>query len=209
MNTVDKKKIWLRWNLKIHLYIGLFILFFIWLFGSSGLLLNHHWEFANFWEDREEQSSSRVIEIGRNKEPYVLAHEITSKLNLNGSIRNITFSNDSLGLNFIVLKPGTRYDVQAMLDDGEIVVKEMKFNLWGILRALHVLRNPSREEMGEQQQTILSSIWGVTIDVLSVSLIVLCLGGWIMWLRVPGRRFILGLISLTCGFILCICYILL
>lgn len=209
MNTVAKKKKWLRWNLKVHLYIGLFILFFIWLFGFSGLLLNHHWEFANFWEERKEQSSSWVIEIVRNKEPYVLAHDIAHKLNLNGSVGNITFSNDSLGLNFIVSKPGTRYDFQAMLDDGKIVVKELKFNKWGILRALHVLRNPSLEERADNHQTIMASIWGVSVDILSVSLIALCLGGWIMWLKVRGRKFILGLISLSCGFVLCIWYILL
>jgi len=30
-----------RWNRKLHFYTGLFLLFFLWLFAFSGLLLNH------------------------------------------------------------------------------------------------------------------------------------------------------------------------
>ena len=40
----------IKWSRKIHIYIGLCLLLFIMLFGFSGLLLNHHWEFASFWE---------------------------------------------------------------------------------------------------------------------------------------------------------------
>ena len=31
MDTAKQKKGLLKWNLKIHIYIGLFLLFFIWL----------------------------------------------------------------------------------------------------------------------------------------------------------------------------------
>ena len=43
----------LVWNRRVHYYLGLFLLFFIWLFAFTGLLLNHpRWQFAQFWPNR-------------------------------------------------------------------------------------------------------------------------------------------------------------
>jgi len=53
-----------RWNRKLHFYVGLFLLFFIWLFAFSGLLLNHPtWTFAEFWTHREETNYERDIAV--------------------------------------------------------------------------------------------------------------------------------------------------
>jgi len=194
----------LKWNLKIHIYIGLYLLFFIWLFGFSGLLLNHHWEFANFWEERKEISFEKAITISREREQYILVHEIMDKIDLNGSIGNLKFSNDSIFFNFIISKPGTRYDIQANLNDGNILIKEMKFNKWGIMRALHVMRNPTPKEQGDRYQSALASLWSISMDIVSVSLILLCFGGWYLWIKAPRKRFYLGLISIAGGLILCI-----
>jgi hypothetical protein len=204
-----QKKGWLKWNLKIHIYIGLYLLFFIWLFGFSGLLLNHHWQFANFGEERKEISYEKTIQISKEREQYQLVNEIMNKINLNGSISNVRFSDDSILLNFIISKPGTRYDIRANLNDGNIMISEMKFNKWGIMRALHVLRNPTLKEQGDRYQTALVSIWGFSMDIVSVSLILLCFGGWYLWIKAPRKRFYLGLISIAGGFILCICFLLL
>ena len=209
MDMTKQKKGLLKWNLKIHIYIGLFLLFFIWLFGFSGLLLNHHWEFANFWEERKEISYDKMIQISEEREQFVLVNEIKNKLNLNGSISNLSFSNDSILLNFIISKPGTRYDIKANLDDGNIFISEMKFNKWGVMRALHTLRNPTSKEKGVKYQAAMASIWGISIDIISVSLIVLCLGGWILLLQVSGKRFYPGLISVLSGITLCILFLLL
>jgi hypothetical protein len=209
MDMTKQKKGLLKWNLKIHIYIGLFLLFFIWLFGFSGLLLNHHWEFASFWEERNEISYEETIHISEEREQFALVNEIKEKLNLNGSISNISISNDSILLNFIISKPGTRYDIKANLDDGAISISEMKFNGWGIMRALHTVRNPTTKEEGDRYQAIMASIWGVSLDIVSISLIVLCLGGLFAWLQVRGKRFYLGLISVLSGIALCIFFLLL
>lgn len=50
------------WNRKIHYYLGLYLLFFIWLFAFSGLLLNNSgWKFFEFWEKRKESALERAI----------------------------------------------------------------------------------------------------------------------------------------------------
>src|SRR5438552_16365501 len=60
-----------RWNRKLHLYVGLFLLFFIWLFAFSGLLLNHPTRtFAEFWTNRKETNYER--------DSTVPSHDVTA-----------------------------------------------------------------------------------------------------------------------------------
>lgn len=208
MNITKQKENLIKWNRKIHIYLGLYFLFFTWLFGFSGLLLNHHWEFAKFWENRKEIKYHKTIQISTERERFALVYEITNKINLNGSVINPRFSNDSILLNFVIAKPGTRYDLQANLNDGKIMITEVKFNTWGIMRALHAVRNPTLKEQSERYHTVIASIWSISIDIMSVSFIVICLGGWYMYLQVARRRFYLGLVSIVSGFILCIYFLL-
>jgi hypothetical protein len=198
----------IKWSRKIHIYLGLCLLLFIMLFGFSGLLLNHHWDFASFWENRKEIKYDKTISISDEREQEALVHEIADKIGLRGSIINPRFSEDSVLLNFIVTKPGTRYDVQADLNEGKVLITEAKFNQWGTMRNLHTIRNPSLSERDNRYQSALSSVWSISIDVLSIGLIVICLGGWILWLKVERKRFYLGFISLAAGFILCIYFLL-
>ena len=207
MDIAKQKKSLTKWNQKIHMYLGLCLLFFIWLFGLSGLLLNHQWEFASFWENRKEIKYHKTIQISTEREQFPLVHEIKSKLNLDGSVNNPRFSNDSVLLSFIIAKPGTRYDVQANLNNGKIKITETKFNKWGIIRALHTSRNPTLKERSERYQTVIASIWSISLDIISVGLMIICLGGWYIYLQVPKKRFYLGLISITSGFVLCICFL--
>jgi len=204
MEINRQKKNLVKWNQKIHIYLGLFLLLFIWLFGISGLLLNHHWEFANSWEKRKVISYDKTIEISQEREKHTLVHEIMNKLNLNGSIVNLRYSTDSIYLNFIAVQPGIRYEIQAGLNDGKIMIKETRLDQWEIMRSLHKLRNPTHNEQGEQYQPVVAFIWSFSMDIVSAGLIIICLGGWYMWLQVGRKRFYLGLISITGGFILCI-----
>lgn len=204
-----EKKILIKWNRKIHIYLGLYLLFFMWLFGFSGLLLNHHWEFANFWENRIETGYDKTIQISEERDQEALVHEIMNKLNLNGSLNNMIFSTDSVFFNFVISKPGTRYVVKANLNNGKIMITETKLNNWGIMRILHTSRNPSSKEQSERYPSIIASIWSISLDIVSVGLIVMCLGGWYVWMQAQRKRFYLGLVSITGGFILCVYLLLL
>ena len=203
-----RKRILIKWNRKIHIYLGLFLLLFIWLFGFSGLLLNHHWAFANSWEKRKVMSYDKTIDISKERDKHILVHEIMGKLKLNGSIYNLRYSSDSTHLNFIAAKPAMRYEMKAGLNDGKILIKETQLDQWEVMRSLHKLRNPTQKEAGERYQPLLAFIWSLSIDMVSIGLIVICLGGWYLWLEASKKRFYLGLISIAAGFILSI-YILL
>src|SRR5262245_57781806 len=50
------------WNRKLHYYAGLYLLLFLWLFAFTGLLLNHSWQFAEFWPQRKQSTVERVVQ---------------------------------------------------------------------------------------------------------------------------------------------------
>jgi hypothetical protein len=52
--------VFLVWNRRLHYYLGLYLLFFSWLFAFTGLLLNHpRWQFAQFWPNRAQSTTER------------------------------------------------------------------------------------------------------------------------------------------------------
>lgn len=51
-----------RWNRRLHYFAGLFLMFFLWLFAVTGLILNHPtWSFAESWTKRTDANSERAI----------------------------------------------------------------------------------------------------------------------------------------------------
>src|SRR5215470_16879814 len=76
-----------RWNRKLHFYAGLFLLFFVWLFAFSGLVLNHpSWRFTEFWSNRVQSSYERDMVVPGPGGDLSQAHEIMRQLGMAGEI---------------------------------------------------------------------------------------------------------------------------
>jgi len=74
-----------RWNRKIHHYLGLYLLFFIWLFALSGLLLNNSgWKFFEFWEKRKESAQEHTITTPSVGSDLAQANALMRQLGLRG-----------------------------------------------------------------------------------------------------------------------------
>src|SRR5512140_814380 len=87
-----------RWNRKLHFYAGLFLLFFLWLYAFSGLLLNHpSWSFAESWNNRQETNYVREITaLGPEvKGDLGQAREILRQLGIEGEILWTTTRTDA------------------------------------------------------------------------------------------------------------------
>src|SRR5262245_27884711 len=78
-----------RWNRKLHFYAGLFLLFFVWLFAFSGLVLNHpSWRFTEFWTNRAQSKYERdlVVPGPEAKGDLAQARAIMGQLGIVGEI---------------------------------------------------------------------------------------------------------------------------
>src|SRR5512141_3008159 len=75
------------WNRRLHYYLGLYLLFFVWLFALTGLLLNHsQWKFAEFWDSRRQTSDERNIVAPAAAGDLAQARDLMRQLGIRGEI---------------------------------------------------------------------------------------------------------------------------
>jgi uncharacterized protein len=195
------------WNRRIHFYVGLCLLFFIWLFSISGLLLNHpEWEFARFWENREIFSSEVTITRPSAIEDLAIAQHLMTQLGVVGEINEIrrTADEDRFGLQ--VVRPGRIFSVDANFRTATATVEQIDLNAWGVLDALHKFTGVRMNDPTRQRDWVLTKLWSFAMDAVGLGLIVLVLSGLYLWYRLPKKRMpgllALGLGTAACGFFL-------
>src|SRR5256885_6637709 len=97
------------WNRKLHFYFGLFLIFFLWLFASSALLLNHPtWTFHEHWKNRKQTNYERPIKppAPNASGDLAQAQDIMKQLGIKGDILWTTIRIDPGLLDFQVRRPG-------------------------------------------------------------------------------------------------------
>lgn len=187
------------WNQKLHMSVGLFLLLFIWLFFLSGLLLNHSkWEFASFWEEREEKEEKYEINIPISADSATAITGIMEQLQTEGEVSNVNVSANTL--DFRASKPGRIKDITVDLKTQNATVKEIKFNTWGIIRTLHTFNGMDSNAPQTKPNWIITHIWRFTMDVVAIGLIFICISSWYRWYK-TSKNFTLGLLIFFAGVI--------
>ena len=122
------------WNRKLHFYIGLLLLFFLWLFALTGLLLNHpNWTFAEFWPNRKQTDVVREIQSPPPGDDLVQARDIMRQLGIEGEIEWTTTRSDPTRFEFQAVRPGHAYQIRADLRQNRVTLhrdREWEFFLF-------------------------------------------------------------------------------
>jgi hypothetical protein len=193
------------WNRKIHYFLGLYFLFFVWLFAFSGLLLNHmDWKAFEFWENRKESKDERNITSPPAGNDLAQAHDILRQLGLEGEVDWTSSRGDDNRLDFRVTRPGHVIDIKADFEQGKARIKRIDYNAWGLMRTLHTFTGASVHEKNNRNQRdwLLTKVWAFTMDAVAVGLIVMVLSSLYMWYELPEKRR-LGTIVLAVGLASC------
>jgi uncharacterized protein len=194
------------WNRRLHIYLGLYFLIFIWLFSISGLILNHpQWRFTQFWPDRQETQSEHAAAFpspGENE--LTRARAVMSQLDLRGEVERIRSAEGQL--EFRVVRPGLIVDVRADEATETAHVSQIRTNIWSILYRLHQFNAVSMEDPEQRRNWIGTMLWTLSMDALSLGLIFLVVSGIYMWYRLGNKR-IGGAIALAAGVISCAFFI--
>lgn len=195
-----------RWTRRLHFYLGLYLLVFIWLFAVSGLFLNHpEWKLTHdFWERRQEASFERAIAPPVATADLAIARELMRQLGIAGEVEEIERSPAEDRFSFRLGKPGRSFRVDADLGAGRAKVTRIDLNAWGVLSGLHTFSGVSMTDPGRSRDWVLTAIWSVAMDAVALGLMVLVLSGLYLWYRLQKAR-LLGLLVLgagtaTCGF---------
>src|ERR1700722_4322250 len=192
------------WNRKLHYYLGLYFLFFLWLFALTGLLLNHPaWTFAEFWTNRKQSVFERQIQPPRNGGDLDQARDLMRQLGIAGEIEWTATRSDPDIFDFRVTRPGHIFEIHADFNHRHAVVQSTGLNGWGVLHILHTFTGVRLTDARNQRDWILTTIWALAMDAFAAGLILMVLSGIYMWYGLIRKRR-LGAAALALGLLTCL-----
>ncbi len=191
-----------RWNRRLHYYLGLYFLFFTWLFAFTGLLLNHGgWKFAEFWPSRRQSTLERKVQPPDGN-AMERAQNLARQLGLRGEIEWTATPQPPGRFQFRVNRPGHVTDVKMDLATGSATVQRTDVNWWGVVRALHTFTGVHAADPVNRRDWIWTTIWAYSMDALAAGLIVTVLSGIYMWIQLR-KKLLPGLVALSLGVLTC------
>jgi hypothetical protein len=198
------RRAWKRWNQKIHIYLGLYFLVFLWLFALSGLLLNHGWRFAEFWPQRKEVKHEQRVNMPAAGTDLARAHDLMRQLNLAGEIEWTAARPTAQRFEFRVQRPGRTVEVRVDVEQQIATLQEIQVNGWGVFRTLHTFTGTRANAPAAERDWWLTKLWSFSMDALAVGLVLLVITSAVLaferrdkWI---GAIVSLALGVLTCGF---------
>ena len=190
------------WNRRLHYYLGLFTLLFVWLFSFTGLLLNHQWKFAEFWDSRQQSTSEQEIVTPAPGSDLAQAREIMRQLGLRGEIEWTVTRSDASRFDFRVNRPGHIFEVQSDLAHNRATVKRIDLNVWGVMRILHSFTGVRMDDNRNGRDWFLTSVWALAMDAVAAALILMVLSSLYMWFELRTKR-LWGTIVVSAGLLSC------
>ena len=121
----------LVWNRRVHYYLGLYLLFFGWLFALTGLLLNHStWEFTQFWPSRVQTTTTQVFRAPEASSDLARARDLMQQFGIAGEIQWPAAHPVGGPFTFQVSRPGRTVEVKADLATGQATLQRTDLNAW-------------------------------------------------------------------------------
>jgi hypothetical protein len=195
------KLIFEKWNRKIHFYLGLYFLFFLWLFLLSGLMLNHgNWSVSRAANQRRESQFERTVSVPAGTD-IDRGRNLMHQLGLMGEPEFPTSQAPGV-FAFQVGQPKDASQVKVDLATGRASGTHFANSALAVFRIFHTFSGSKYNQPETHRDWILTTIWVVSMDALAIGLVVMVLGSYYMWFRLK-RTHTLGWIVLGCGFASC------
>jgi len=188
------------WNRKLHFYLGLYFLFFLWLFSLTGLMLNHQQWFRDLYE-RKETRYDTLIETPAGVTTLERTQDLVRQLNLRGEI-DWPASQPAGHLDFTVSRPNGSAQIRVDLNAKKAYVRELDNNEQHAFQIFHTFSGSRFNQPASRRDWVVTSLWVWAMDALAAGLIIMVLGSYYMWYRLKKRR-ALGIAVLAAGFVSC------
>lgn len=193
----------LVWNRRIHYYVGLYLLFFTWLFVFTGLLLNHpRWQFPQFWSNRLQTTTEQHVRAPAGESDVDRAHDLMRQLGIAGEIHWPAQQPGGGLFEFQVNRPGVILDIKADLEQRRATVQRTQLNAWGVMHLLHTFTGVRAADARNTRDWTLTTVWALAMDAVALGLMVMVFSSYIMWYRLRAKR-LGGIVALLLGFIAC------
>lgn len=192
------------WNRKSHYYLGLYFLFFLWLFSLTGLMLNHGQWFRGLYE-RRQTSYDQPIEGPRGESRLARTQNVMRQLNLAGEI-DWPANQPVAHLDFNVSRPNGAAQVRVDINAKKAYVREFQNGHLHAFQIFHTFSGSRFTQPESRPDWIMTHIWVLAMDALAAGLIVMVLGSYYMWWRLKKRK-ALGLVVLAGGVASCAVFV--
>jgi hypothetical protein len=190
------------WNRKLHFYIGLYLLLFLWLFAFTGLLLNHaKWKFAEFWPNRTQWNEERAVQIAGGSD-LEKARGLMRQLGLRGDVEWTVTRQQQGRFDFRVQRPGHVVEVKTDVEKQVASVQHIDLNAWGVMHVLHTFTGVRVADSRMQRDWILTRVWSGFMDAVAIGLVFMVLSSIYMWYGLKKKRR-LGIVVLILGVVSC------
>ena len=194
------------WNRRLHYYLGLYFLLFIWLFSFTGLLLNHpRWSLSRIPNDAN-PAYERAIEPPRGGADLERARDVMRQLGLVGEIDWPQAAQARGRLDFNIAYPKQATQVRVDLAQNRATVRQVDRSLWSGVRIMHTFSGWRYTSAGTSRDWILTSVWVVAMDAVAAGLLVMVFGSYYMWWRLNRMR-TAGWVALATGWAGCAFFI--
>jgi hypothetical protein len=194
---------WSSANRKLHFYLGLYFLFFLWLFSLTGLMLNHgSWLGAMGVNERQETRYERLVDPPAGATDLDRSLDVMHQLNLRGEIDLPAARQDPRYLAFNISRPADASQIRVDLDTRIASIQHFANSGWATFRIFHTFSGSRYNQPASKRDWVVTSLWVLAMDALSGGLMLMVLGSYYMWWQLkPKRR--LGIFVLTIGYLSC------
>jgi len=190
------------WNKKLHYYLGLYFLLFLWLFSLTGLLLNHpRWTLSRIPNDAN-PPYERAIDAPAASTDLARAIDIARQLDLKGEIDWPQAVQKPGRLEFNIVYPKRAAQVTVDLVSHRATVQRVDRSVWSALRISHTFSGSRYNNPSMSRDWLLTSAWVFAMDALAAGLLVMVFGSYYMWYRLKAKR-TLGWLVLAAGVVSC------
>jgi hypothetical protein len=190
------------WNRRIHYYLGLYFLLFLWLFSVTGLLLNHpRWALARI-PNESNPPYERPIDTPSGDTDVERAGDVMRQLGLRGEIDWPQGPQPQGRLDFNMAYPKQAAQIRVDLINRRATVQQVDRTVWSALRISHTFSGSRYNNPTTSRDWMLTSLWVFAMDACAAGLLVMVFGSYYMWYRLKPKR-ALGWTVLGAGFVAC------
>jgi len=192
------------WNRKLHYYLGLYFLFFLWLFSLTGLMLNHQQWFRDLYQ-RRETSYEVPIAAPAGDTQAARTRDLMHQLNLQGEI-DWPVTQPVGHLDFSVARPNGAAQVRVDVNAKHAYIKAFENGRLHAFQIFHTFSGSRFNQPASQRDWIVTSVWVWAMDALAAGVIVMVFGSYYMWWRLKKRK-ALGMVALCAGVTSCAVFV--
>ncbi len=186
MNKREFPRTFGKWNRKIHIYLGLYFLLFLWLFSISGLVMNHP-KWFGYKVDRSPREAQITLPQGLTD--MEAAKHIRENLGLKGEIL-LRRQNRKGQLIFMVMRPNKRVNVNLNRESGLAKITEVTPKSNVVLGDIHTFTGVRAmwNEPAQERDWIVTRLWSLSMDAVCIGLLYIVLSSIYMGFQLREKR---------------------